>query len=253
LFASLGANVFAFSVDSSEMRAASLGEIKAAGKNEGQRFETASLDVSDNAEVQRVLRAAAESFGPPFVIVCSAGIGGAVYFENLPFERFDRMIKINLYGTRNVIAALLPFMKNGGGYIVNISSMSGLMGLVGYTAYSSSKFGVVGFSQSLRAEMKKDGIWVSVVCPPQVATPLLEKSDKYKPPETKALNDRAGLLSAREVADAILSGMSKKRFLIIPGTRARLFYSLNRLLPRVREYLADRTVRKIREKLNRQA
>ncbi|NLH51003.1 MAG: SDR family NAD(P)-dependent oxidoreductase [Myxococcales bacterium] len=246
MFAALGANVFAFSVDEPAQREAARSAVEKHRVRREQKVEAVALDVSDREAVERVLSAAAVSFGPPDVVLCSAGIGGAVYFENLSFERFDRTMQINLYGTRHTIAALLPFMKGRGGQIVTVSSMSGLIGLVGYTAYATSKFAVVGFSQSLRAELKRYGIWVSVLCPPQVATPLLEKADRDKPPETKAINDRAGLLQPAEVAAAIVRGIEKKQFLIIPGRRARLFHLFHRLAPTWRERLTDRVVRRFR-------
>ena len=146
LFSSKGADVFIFSVDDKEAMEKALSEIEDAKQYDTQRFESLQLDVSDEKAVAEKLASAADSFGAPYVIINSAGIGGAVYFEKLSFERFDATMKINLYGTRNVIAALLSRMKNGGGYIVNVSSFSGLVGIVGYTAYASSKFAVVGFS-----------------------------------------------------------------------------------------------------------
>ena len=248
LFSLKGANVFIFSVDENEAMEKALGEIESVKVKDGQRFESLQIDVSDEKAVAQKLGSAAKSFGTPFVIVNSAGIGGAVYFEKLSYERFDATMKINLYGTRNVIATLLPAMKEGGGYIANISSFSGLVGIVGYTAYASSKFAVVGFSQSLRAELKSYGINVSVVCPPQVDTPLLQKTDPDKPPETKAINDRAGMLGAQEVAESIFRGMMKKEFLIIPGKKAKLFHLFNRLLPIVRERMTDRVVEKFYKK-----
>lgn len=251
LFAARGANLFLFSVDKPAVVADAVKAVCASKIDEAQRIETEQLDVSDWPVVQDVIGKAIERFGAPFVLVNSAGIGGAVYFEQLSFERFDRTIKINLYGTRNTVAAVVPAMKKAGGYIVNVSSMSGLIGIIGYTAYASSKFGVVGFSASLRSEMKSYGIHVSVLCPAQVDTPLLQTTDKDKPPETKAINDRAGLMSADDVAQQVLKAMEKDKFVIVPGRRARLFYLLQRLFPTLRERLTDRTVQKVRESLRR--
>lgn len=246
-FASLGANVFAFSVDEPAMREQALAALNKARANDGQRFEAVELDVTDAEQVREKLAEAVKSFGAPYVLVNSAGIGGAVYFEELTDERFDRMMKINLYGTRSTVVALLPYMKPGGGYIVNVSSMSGLFGLVGYTAYASSKYAVVGFSQALRSEMKPHGIGVSVLCPPQVRTPLLEKTDKYKPPETKKVNDNAGLLEPEEVAEALWRGMKKNQAIIVPGRKGRMFYLLDRFWPSLRERMTDRVINSARK------
>ena len=87
------------------------------------------------------------------------------------------------------------------------------------------------------------------MCPPQVDTPLLAKTDPDKPPETKAINDRAGMLSAQEVAEYMFRAMMKKEFLIIPGATAKLFHLFNRLLPTVRERITNRIVDKVRKNL----
>lgn len=251
LFAAKGANLFVFSLDDDDKREAALAEIRAVRCGEHQQFAAVRLDVAARETVLPALRDAARTFGKPYVLVNSAGIGGAVYFEELTEDRFDRTMKINLYGTRYTIEALLPFMKETGGYIVNVSSMSGVIGLIGYTAYSSSKFAVVGFSEALRSELKPHGVWVSVVCPPQVDTPLLKETDKTKPPETKRLNDNAGLLAPDDVALAVWRGLEKRQFMIIPGARGRAFYLFNRYFPTLRERLADRVIRKVQAKRKR--
>ncbi len=245
-FASLGADVFLFSIDEQSMRDRALAELERARRRPEQRFAAVELDVTDEKLVRSTLSEAARDFGAPYVLVNSAGIGGAVYFEKQSYELFDRTMKVNLHGTRNTVAALLPFMKPAGGWIVNVSSMSGLIGLVGYTAYSSSKYAVVGFSQALRSELSPHGIRVSALCPPQVRTPLLEKTDKYKPPETKSINDKSGVLEPDEVAEALLIGMKKNRAISIPGRKARLYYLLDRLFPLLRERITDRVINKAR-------
>lgn len=250
-FAANGANIFICSMDDEDTRLDAISQIKSAAKNKEQTFDQIALDVSDREAVKDNLTDAAKTFGPPYIIINSAGIGGAVPFEKMPFERFDSTIKINLYGIRHVINTLLPFMKEQGqGHILNVASFSGIVGIYGYTAYSSSKFAVVGFSEALRAELKPHGIMVAVLCPPQVDTPLLRKTDVDKPPETKAINDRAGVLDVDCVITQSIKGMQKGRFLIIPGARAKFFHLFNRLLPRLREKMADNVIRKVRKGRN---
>jgi NAD(P)-dependent dehydrogenase (short-subunit alcohol dehydrogenase family) len=246
-FCALGANVYAVSIDSVEVREAALQTMQAACKSANQKLEAAYLDVTDPEATKGLLKDATESFGPADVLVNSAGMGGAVYFDEDTYERFDTVMKVNLYGTRNTVAALLPGMKKGGS-IVNIASMAGVIGLIGYTAYSSAKFSVVGFSQALRSELKPKGIWVSVVCPAQVDTPMLQKTDAYKPPEVKEINNNAGILTAGQVADAVIDGIKKRGFMIVPGVKGKVFFHLNRLLPKVREFMTDQVIRKVQKR-----
>ncbi|MBZ0270861.1 SDR family NAD(P)-dependent oxidoreductase [bacterium] len=258
-FARLGADVFAFSLDDEAAAGAAMASIRRAARSDAQRAAFARVDVTDRDTVLRVLGEAASSFGAPDVLVNSAGIGGAQYFEQMAYERFDRTIRVNVYGCRNAIEALLPAMRNQSrkrqragssasrethAHIINVASFSGLVGVVGYTAYSASKFALVGFTQALRGELAPHGINVAVMCPPQVDTPMMRKTDPEKPPETKALNDRAGVLSPESVARELVRGMERGRFLIVPGRRARMFHRLERFFPRLRERMTMRVVEK---------
>jgi 3-dehydrosphinganine reductase len=245
-FAAMGADLFLFSVDKSEMRDRALERVDALRVRGDQRFEAIELDVTDEKKVAAALGKAATEFGAPHVLINSAGIGGAVYFDQEPFDRFDKMMKINVYGIRHVTAALAPHMGPGG-QIVNVASFSGLIGLAGYTSYSCTKFAVVGFSMALRGELKRRSINVSVLCPPQVDTPMLGKTDPFKPPEVKALNDRAGVMSAEDVVGEMIKGMNKKRGLIIPGGKTRLFHLVERFAPALRERIADRALENVRK------
>jgi len=246
LFASLGANVLIFSIDDQGILDEALALVRKSAVSGDQRFEAMRLDVTDNDRVQKEMKAVVSSFGSPYVLINSAGVGGAFYFEDVTYERFDKTVKANLYGVRNVTAALVPSMKPGGGYIVSVSSISGLIGVFGHTAYSSSKFAVNGFSEALRSEVRRHGISVSVLCPPAVDTPLWRKANASRPPENRAVSRNSGMMQPEEVAAAMLRGMIKGRFLIVPG-RGRFIHLMNRLLPCLRERIAYRAVRKASE------
>ena len=244
--AAMGAHVFVFSLDEPkqiEDALVQLGQVKA---HETQRFGGIRLDVTDQDAVAKELDKACREFGTPDVLINSAGIGGALPFEQISYERFDATVKVNLYGVRNVCAACLPHMRKAGrgGRIVNIASMAGLISVYGYTAYSAAKSAVVGFSQALRSELKPEGIWVSVLCPAQVDTPMIVETDKYKPPATKAINDRAGVMSAEDVVAGMLKGMRQRKAVIIPGFKPKLFHLIQRLIPGFRERTTDKVVRR---------
>lgn len=238
-----GANVVIFARDPRRLAAAEA-ELRAAAAETDARVAALSLDVADHAACHAALTAACAAHGAPHVVINSAGIGGAKAFEHESFEKFDQRIKVNLYGVRNVIAALLPAMKPHGGHIVNVSSLAGVIGVFGFTSYAASKFGVVGFSEALRSELKPYGIWVSVYCPPDVDTPMLAAEATDKPAETKALSSNAGLMSAEDAADELLKGIRSKRFMVIPGMQSRFVHLINRWAPGLREYVVDRVIAK---------
>ncbi len=247
-FAQLGADVLAFSIDAPAVRAEAEAAFKAAAPRSEQLFASLPLDVTDRDAVLATLKDAIADFGGPQVLINCAGAGGATRFEEESFARFDKLMQLNVYGLRHVIEACLPAMKQTGGTIVNVASMAGLMGNYGYTTYSASKFAAVGFTQALRSELKPYGIGVSVLCPVQVDTPMLRHTDTFKPPETKAINDKAGLMSAEAVVEGMLQGMDRNRALIIPGFKGRFVNAVNRWFPGLRESMTERIIEKARVK-----
>ena len=140
----------------------------------------------------------------------------------------------------------------GGGYIVNTSSMAGLIGVFGYTDYCASKFALVGFSEALRSELKPHGITVSVLCPPDTDTPGFATENQTKPEETRAISATAKVVSPDAVADELLRGMARERFLIIPGFDSRLGVLAKRFVPGVVQRVMDRTVAKVGQRRRRE-
>jgi 3-dehydrosphinganine reductase len=195
-----------------------------------QSVNTLSMDVSDNTDVQQKIKAAIEQFGVPDILINSAGVGSGDYFENISYEQFDRLMKINVYGTRNTISAILPFMKQkSGGHIVNISSMAGLVGMFGYTSYCATKYALVGFSECLRSELKRFNMKVTLVCPPEVKTPFLDEEAKTLPPEARVVKNFSGLMTPEQAAQAIVRGIKNRKFLVVPGIAAKFLFFQHRI------------------------
>lgn len=200
-------------------------KIEQSRRNAHQKVITISVDVTKRDDVNQKMALAIKDAGVPDILINSAGITSADYFEKISYEAFDMVMKTNVYGVWNVIAALLPSMKNrDGGQIINLASVAGLIGMFGYTAYGTSKFALVGFSECLRSELKRYNIAVSVVCPPHVETPMTEKEAETIPPEAYAVKKLAGSLKPEYVAKVIVKGIAKKKFLIIPGHTASGLY-----------------------------
>ncbi len=195
-----------------------------------QRICGFPMNVADNGDVQTTIGQAIAHCGAPDILINSAGVGSGDYFENIGYEQFDQAMKINVYGTRNTIGAVLPSMKaKGAGRVVNIASVAGLIGMFGYTLYGTTKYALVGFSECLRSELKRCNIGVTLVCPPEVRTPLIEAEAKTLPPEARAVKSLAGLLDPDAVARAIVKALRKKKFLVIPGLAAKFLYFNHRL------------------------
>ena len=179
-----------------------------------RKVQSISMDVADHHDVQQKIKTAIEKFGIPDLLINSAGLSSAGCFENISYDQFDQCMKVNVYGTRNTVNAILPYMKQkGGGHIVNISSMAGLIGMFGYSLYGTTKYALVGMSECLRSELKRFNIHVTLVCPPEVRTPLIQEEAKTLPPEARAVKSLAGLLDPDEAAKAIVNVVREKSFL----------------------------------------
>jgi len=247
ILATKGAHVIIFSRTEDKLKRA-LEEIAGHGISKGQRFSWMRLDVSNREEVVSVMSKAVKEFGVPDVLINCAGRAYPHQFEDVTYGQFDETMKINLYGIWNTVSTLVPHMKKQGGYIVNVSSMAGFVGVFGYTDYSASKFAVIGFSEVLRSELKRYGITVSVLCPPDTNTPGFKVENTTKPEETKAISANAKLMQSDDVAREFIKGMQKEKLLIIPGFDGKLTFIAKRLFPALVESIMDRTIRKVQGK-----
>lgn len=207
-----------------------------------QFVQCLSVDVADNNELSRVISQAVKEFGAPDILINSAGIIACDYLSNISYETFDAVMKINLFGTRNMIAQVLPAMKQGS-HIVIISSMAGLVGMCGYTAYGTSKFALVGLAECLRGELKQKGIHLTVVCPPEIDTPLLLDEMKTMPYESRILKSMAGQLKLESVVTQILRAIARKRFMVVPGLRAKWLWFTQRFTPSLFRLSSDMITR----------
>jgi 3-dehydrosphinganine reductase len=221
--------------------------VRAARKRPSQSVAWRQLDVADHDQVAATMQAQVAERGAPDVLINCAGHAHPRPFEEISYAQFAETMLVNLHGSWNTVQALLPHMKQKSrGYIVNTSSVAGLIGVFGYTDYCASKFALVGFSEALRGELKPHGIKVSVLCPPDTDTPGLESENLTKPAETRAIAAAAKLLSAGAVADELVRGMSRESFLIIPGFDSRMSALAKRLAPSVVYWVMDRAVAKVR-------
>lgn len=191
---------------------------------------TLGADVSVRAEAEAAVAQAIAAHGAPQLIVTSAGIARPGYFDEVPVEVFERTIAVNYLGTVYVTKAAVPSMKAAGGRIVMISSGAGLIGMFGYTPYSPTKFALRGFAEALHAELRHQGIAVSIAFPPDTDTPQLVDEARTKPAETCLMTARAGLWSADAVAHRILKGVSNGSFAITPGFELTALYRFGSLI-----------------------
>ena len=166
------------------------------------RVICAPCDVSDRADVERVLAEVNEKFGPVEILVNNAGINTKKRsVAEVEPEDWDRTVEINLTGVFNMVRGVLPSMREqGGGLIVNISSVAGLRaGKVPGAAYCASKHGVVALNHAINDEENEHGIRACVICPGEVATPILDQR-----PVAVSEERRAQILQPEDLASAVM-------------------------------------------------
>ncbi|WP_106494537.1 3-ketoacyl-ACP reductase [Lentibacillus sp. Marseille-P4043] len=152
----------------------------------GATFITAAADVADEAEVQQAVDKIEQQLGSIDILINNAGIGARGSFLELSIETWKNVLDTNVMGMVYVTKAVLPGMiKRNRGDIINISSMSGLKGTEGSSAYSASKFAVIGLSESLMQEVRRNNIRVSVFTPSLVETDFTRGKNSNQPDPEK--------------------------------------------------------------------
>ena len=144
----------------------------------GATFVTAAADVSQEPAVQQAVKEIEDKLGSIDILINNAGVGTHGTFQEIPTLEWKKVLDINVMGIVHVTKAVLPGMiETNRGDIINISSMSGLKGTKGSSAYSASKFAVIGMSESLMQEVRPNNIRVSVITPSLVETDLTRGKD----------------------------------------------------------------------------
>ena len=246
LLARRGASVTIVARDRERLEAAC--EAIAADRSDAEApVRWVAADVSVPEEAARAVREATEGGARPVdVLVNAAGVILPGYFESMPLSFFEDSMA-SWWGCVHMCRAAVPsMMERRSGHIVNVSSVAGFMAVHGYTAYSSAKYAVIGFSEALRSEMKPHGISVSVVCPPDTDTPGLALEKSLRPPETERVVGNIVAVAPDSVARALVRGVEKDRFLIIPGVVSRLYRVLKSNANWLFFSIVDSDVRKAR-------
>jgi 3-dehydrosphinganine reductase len=212
-----------------------------------QRVYIHPADVADREQASAAAEASINALGAPELVFTSAGIAVPGYFQDMSTDVFERSMAVNYFGTLYVVRAVLPAMRRQRcGRIVLISSGAALMGIFGYGSYGPSKFAVRGLAETLRAELSRDNVGVSVVYPPDTATPMLEEENKTKPAETKLITALAKTWTAEAVAKCIMRGVRRGRFAITPGSTVTLMHRCPGMIIPLLRWYCDRLVRSVR-------
>jgi NAD(P)-dependent dehydrogenase (short-subunit alcohol dehydrogenase family) len=179
----------------------------------GDQGLSLAADVSVEADIQRVVEATEERFGPIDLFCSNAGIGGGGDVD-APDEVWQSIWEINVMAHVYAARAVLPSMlARGEGYLLNTASAAGLLTNIGNMPYSVTKHAAVGLAEWLAITYGDRGIKVSCLCPQGVRTNMLLGAPGD--PSTEVVLAQ-GAIEPERVADAVIEGLREERFLILP-------------------------------------
>lgn len=160
-----------------------------------------AVDLSDGAAAEEAVARLVQQVGPPDAVVTAAGTDACGQLADVPRERWERVVAVNLLGTAAVVRASLPHLLDNRGKVVTVASTLGLRAVSDATAYCASKFGVVGFTRALATELA-GRVGVTLLVPGGMRTAFFDDRDEqYRPGPDAQLNDPA------HVADAVLTAL----------------------------------------------
>jgi 3-oxoacyl-[acyl-carrier protein] reductase len=175
--------------------AGQLAEVQQGIQQSGGTAKAIAADLTRDEDIDRLVSESKREFGAVDILINNAGWGKRAPVVRAKVEEWDQTFRLNLRAPMILAQRLLPSMiEKGEGAVINIGSVSGKSGEANGAAYSASKFGLIGFTQSLYEEVREQGIKVSVILPGFVDTPLI-------PPNRQL--DRRKMIQADDVAQAV--------------------------------------------------
>jgi NAD(P)-dependent dehydrogenase (short-subunit alcohol dehydrogenase family) len=238
-----GADVAVADVDEAGMAETAAG----VGKT-GHRAITVRTDVSRLADVQALADRVLAEFGGVHVLCNNAGVAAWGGLESATHQDWEWLIGVNLWGVIHGVEVFVPRMitQNQGGHIVNTASMAGLIASQGLGVYNTTKYAVVGLSETLQKDLRAYRIGVSVLCPMGVATEI-RRSERNRPSHLRHGAIKAGgevaligrTLSAEQVADMVIASIRANRLYVI--THAEGLDPLRRRFQRMEQAIKELT------------
>ena len=200
--------------------------------------KTYVVDVSDPAAVESLARNVEKDFGRASLLINNAGVALLGTFDQLALADFEWLFRINFWGVVYGCKFFIPLLqREPEAHIVNVSSVFGLIAPPGQTAYAASKFGVRGFTESLRAELLDSKIRVTSVHPGGIRTHIAEnaRASAATQDEDKAYArerfDKLARTSPEKAARVIVNGILRNKARVLIGADAYRIDFFQRLLP----------------------
>jgi NAD(P)-dependent dehydrogenase (short-subunit alcohol dehydrogenase family) len=175
------------------------------------------VDLADTRAAETAVERAAERLGRLDGVVTAAGVDACGPLAGVPADAWEQVVAVNLLGTAAVVRAALPDLLERHGRVVTVASTLGLRALSDATAYCASKFGVVGFTRALAAELQGQ-VGVTMLVPGGMQTGFFDgRDEQYKPPPDLRLNQPADVAAAVVFALCQPPGCEVRELVITPS------------------------------------
>ena len=178
------------------------------------------------------------------MLINNAGMGSTTLFGEGSPELFEKQIKLNVLATTLITRLFLDNLeRNTPSYILNVGSMASFFSLPRKQVYGGTKSYILSFSRSLRKEVKRDGIHVSVLCPgginTNLAVTLLNRTGNWM--------SKISIMNPEDVAPIAISGLLKGKEIIIPGSINKIFMLFDKILPRfIKTIITSQSMKKLK-------
>lgn len=193
-----------------------------------------STDVSKEEDCKMLIDAAVKNYGRIDVLINNAGISMRAIFEDTDLSVLKSLMDVNFWGTVYCTKFALPYLLKSKGSVAGVSSIAGYKGLPGRTGYSSSKFAMHGFLETIRIENLKKGLHVLIACPGFTASNIRNTAlGKDGSQQGESPRDEAEMMSAEEVAQHIKKAIFKRKRTLILTRQGKLTVVLNKFFPKL--------------------
>ncbi|MEA3478187.1 MAG: SDR family oxidoreductase [Bacteroidota bacterium] len=199
----------------------------------GREAIAIQTDVSDENDCKNLIITAYEKYGRIDILINNAGISMRALFNDSKVDVLKKLMDVNFWGTVYCTKYALPYLLESKGSVVGVSSIAGYKGLPGRTGYSSSKFAMHGFLESLRIENLKTGLHVLIACPGFTASNIRNTAlNAEGTQQGESPRDESKMMSAEEVAKHIIEAIIKRKDRLTLTSQGKTTVLLNKLFPR---------------------